>query len=269
MIIGINCGHTVDGQQGSGAVGYISESTETRRVGIKLEKLLSGAGHTVYDCTNDYAPSVSSNLSQIVAMANKQPLDLFVSIHFNSGGGRGTEVFTYGGTKHPEAVSVCNALHALGFKNRGIKDGSNLYVVRRSNAKAMLIEVCFVDTDDADKYKKVGADKVAQAICEAITGQKTETEELTMGQYEELKQEISNLKTEIKKNSEANGGTMIYNYVDENMPKWAREPVQWLVDKGILAGTDEGLGLNNIKLWTCVMLYRMAQFIGKMINVKI
>ena len=96
-----------------------------------------------------------------------------------------------------------------------------------------------------------------------------ETEELTMEQYEELKQEIANLKTEIKKNSTANGGTMIYNYIDDNMPEWAREPVQGLVDKGILAGTDEGLGLNNIKLWTCVMLYRVIKFIGKMINVKI
>lgn len=263
MRIGINCGHTVDGQPGSGAVDYISESTETRRVGIKLEKLLSQAGHTVYDCTNDYAPSVSSNLSQIVAMANAQPLDLFVSIHFNSGGGKGTEVFTYGGAKHAEAVNVCNALTALGFKNRGVKDGSKLYVVRKSNAKAMLVEVCFVDTDDAELYKKLGAERVAQAICDAITGQKTETEDLTMGQYEELKKEITELKAEVKKNSDVNGGTMIYNYVDKNMPEWAREPVQWLMDNGILAGTGEGLGLNNIKLWTCVMLYRVIKFITK------
>ncbi len=242
MIIGINCGHTVDGQQGSGAVGYISESTETRRVGIKLEKLLSRAGHTVYDCTNDYAPSVSSNLSQIVAMANKQPLDLFVSIHFNSGGGRGTEVFTYGGTKHPEAVSVCNALHALGFKNRGIKDGSNLYVVRKSKAKAMLIEVCFVDTDDAELYKRLGAERIAQAICNAITGQKTETEELTMGQYEELKQEIAEVKP------------MIYDYMDNNMPEWAKPTIQKLMDKDLLKGDEKGrLGLTMDMIKMCVI----------------
>ena len=29
----------------------------------------------------------------------------------------------------------------LGFINRGIKNGSNLYVIRRSNARSMLIEV--------------------------------------------------------------------------------------------------------------------------------
>ena len=169
MRVGINCGHTVSGTVGCGAVKYIDESVETRAVGKRLMTLLRRNGHTVYDCTNDYAPTVSSNLSQIVTMANNQPLDLFVSVHFNSGGGRGTEVFTYGGQKHGEAVNVCNALNSLGFRNRGVKDGSHLYVVRKSDAKAMLIEVCFVDTDDAELYKKIGADKVAQVICAAIT----------------------------------------------------------------------------------------------------
>ena len=172
MRIGINCGHTVSGQPGCGAVGIVDESEETRKVGLKLEKILVDAGHTVYDCTNDYANSTSANLAEIVRMANAQPLDLFVSIHFNSGGGKGTEVFTYGGQRHAEAVAVCDKLHALGFTNRGVKDGSTLYVVRHSDAKAMLVEVCFVDTaTDVDLYHKLGAETVAAAIAEAITGQ--------------------------------------------------------------------------------------------------
>lgn len=233
MRIGINCGHTVDGQPGSGAVGYISESVETRNVGRKLTALLKLAGHTVYDCTNDYAPSTSSNLAQIVAMANAQPLDLFVSIHFNSGGGRGAEVFTYRAKQHAEAVNVCNALERLGFKNRGVKDGSNLYVVRRSDAKAMLIEVCFVDTDDADLYKQLGADKVAQTICNAITGQIIESEETKM----------------------------IYNYVDNNMPEWARATVQKLMNKGALKGNENGeLGLTDDLLRMLVINDRMGLY---------
>lgn len=267
MRIGINCGHTVSGTKGCGAVGYIDESVETRRVGIKLETLLSKAGHKVYDCTDDYAPSASANLSKIVAMANKQPLDLFVSIHFNKhkGQAHGTEVHTYGGVNHAEAVSVCNALEKLGFTNRGIKDGSGLSVLRRSEAKAILVEVCFVDNKtDTELYKKIGADAVAQAICEAITGQETtESEGLTMGQYEELKKEIAELRAETHKANNANGGTMIYNYIDKNMPSWAHEAVQWLVDKGILAGTGEGLNLSEIKLWTCVMLYRVIKFVTR------
>ncbi len=211
MIIGINCGHTVSGTAGCGAVGYIDESTETRRVGIKLEKLLSQSGHTVYDCTNDYAQSTSSNLAQIVDMANKQPLDLFVSIHFNAGGGRGTEVYTYGGQRHAEAVNVCNALNALGFRNRGVKDGSNLYVVKRSTAKAMLVEVCFVDNkDDVELYQEIGAENVARAICEAITGQKPDIEEKTQMKIKDI-----------------NG-------------HWAEKPIQKLIDYGIVNGDEQG-----------------------------
>lgn len=147
MVIGINCGHTVSGTVGCGAVGYIDESVEVRKVGNILMTLLAEEGYDVVSCTNDYANSTNDNLSKIVNMANAQPLDLFVSIHFNSGGGKGCEVFTYGGKKLEAAQRICDNMEKLGFVNRGIKDGSNLYVVRKSNAPAMLVEVCFVDTN--------------------------------------------------------------------------------------------------------------------------
>lgn len=74
------------------------------------------------------------------------------------------------------------------------------------------------------------------------------SEELTMSQYEELNARLKKLET-----------PMIYNYIDENMPEWAREAVQWCVDKGIIAGTGSGLGLDDSKLWTCVVIYRLAK----------
>ena len=178
MKIGINCGHTVSGQPGCGAVGFINESDETRKVGYKLMEYLKSAGHTVVNCTNDKAASTNENLSKIVAMANAQPLDLFVSIHFNSARGKGTEVFTYGGKEHAEALNILKNMSKLGFTNRGVKDGSSLYVVKRTNAKAMLIEVCFVDTkSDVELYEQRGANAVAKAICNAITGEEVKTEQ--------------------------------------------------------------------------------------------
>ena len=39
MRIGINCGHTVSGTVGCGAVGDIDESVEAREVGYALENL--------------------------------------------------------------------------------------------------------------------------------------------------------------------------------------------------------------------------------------
>lgn len=42
---------------------------------------------------------------------------------------------------------------------------------------------------------------------------------------------------------------MIYNYIDENMPEWARPTIQKLVDKGLLKGNEKGeLGLNDTML---------------------
>ncbi len=248
MRIGINCGHTVSGQPGCGAVGYLNESDETRRVGKRLTELLRGEGHTVYDCTNDYADTTLENLSEIVRMANAQPLDLFVSVHFNSGGGNGCEVYTYGGKSFGEAERTCGAICRLGFKNRGIKDGSSLYVIRHTDAKAMLVEVCFTDSEsDAELYEKVGCDAVARAICGAIGGKSKE--ELTVTQYEELKSEIDGMKP------------MIYDYIDDNMPQWARGTVQKLKDKGFLRGDENGrLGLTHEMMRTLVILDNAKAF---------
>ncbi|MBQ2614058.1 MAG: N-acetylmuramoyl-L-alanine amidase [Clostridia bacterium] len=49
---------------------------------------------------------------------------------------------------------------------------------------------------------------------------------------------------------------MIYNYIDENMPAWARESVQWAVDNGIIQGDGNGLALTDDKLWFLVVLKR-------------
>ncbi len=171
MRIGINCGHTVSGQPGCGAVKYLNESDETRAVGYPLMKMLRAQGHTVVDCTDDNASSINENLRNICTLANAQPLDMFVSIHFNGGRGQGVECWTYGGADVCNASKIKYNIAALGFRNRGIKDGSNLYVIKHTTAQAVLVEVCFVDTkSDADKYKEVGAERISAAICEAITG---------------------------------------------------------------------------------------------------
>ena len=61
-------------------------------------------------------------------------------------------------------------------------------------------------------------------------------------EYDELKAEITALKAEVNK---ANS-KMIYNYVDSNMPDWARPTIQKMMDKGFLKGNENGeLGLTD------------------------
>ena len=145
MVIGVNCGHTISGA-GSGAVGIINESQHTRLVGHALMDYLRSAGCNVIDCTIDQANTRDEYLAAAVALANRQDLDWFISIHFNASAsheGHGVEAYTYEGRQYSDAVDVCENIEALGFKNRGVKAGSGLYVIRKTKAKSMLIEVCF------------------------------------------------------------------------------------------------------------------------------
>ncbi len=151
MRIGLNAGHTLNGP-GSGAVGVLNESVETRRIVQAITPMFQAAGCEVVDCTVDKAASQSAYLQEVVKMANRQDLDWFISFHLNNDAaqkGKGVEAYTYQGRQYPDAVEVCELIAALGFKNRGVKAGSGLYVIRKTKAKSILFEICFVNEPDA------------------------------------------------------------------------------------------------------------------------
>lgn len=171
MVVGINCGHTAIGA-GYGAVGIIRESEQTRLVGRALMELLQTEGVTVVDCTIEQAATQNEYLAAAVALANNQELDWFISIHFNASAshtGHGVEVYTYEGRQYQDALDVCNGIAALGFTNRGVRAGTGLYVIRKTKAKSMLIEVCFCDNEeDVNRYMSVGHKGIAEAVCKGI-----------------------------------------------------------------------------------------------------
>ena len=85
-------------------------------------------------------------------------------------------------------------------------------------------------------------------------------EDLTMAQYEELKNEISQLTETVKVLATELSNLkhpMIYNYIDNNMPEWARSAVSWAVENGILNGDENGLNLDDKDLRFITMMYRM------------
>ena len=165
MKIVVNAGHTKFGK-GTGAVGKLIESIETRKIAFELMKQLASSDHEVLPAVFDRS---DDNLKAAVNVANENDADLFISIHLNGGGGHGTEIYTWKGNQNIRALRVCKKLQDLGFTNRGVKDGSHLYVIKNTKCEAMLIEVCFVSSDiDYSLFTTHKYEKIAKAIKESL-----------------------------------------------------------------------------------------------------
>ena len=165
-----------------GASKFIDELTEDRKVKDSTIKYLRQLGHEVLDVTPpDNTNSSSGDLSNGVNRANLFGADLFLSIHFNKAydvynGFLGSEVCVY--SPFDIAQRVVNGLAGLGFKNRGQKVRPQLYEIRHTNMKAMIIEVCFVESvSDVALYKKLGHDTIGETIAECIANKKISTTE--------------------------------------------------------------------------------------------
>ena len=156
-----------------GASKFLDELTEDRKVKESVIKYLKQLGHEVFDVTPpDTTNSSNMDLSFGVNKANIFNVDLFVSIHFNKAydvynGFLGSEVCVY--SPFDIAQRVVNGLASLGFKNRGQKVRTGLYELKHTNMKAMIIEVCFVESiGDVGLYKKLGHDLIGKTIAQSI-----------------------------------------------------------------------------------------------------
>ena len=162
MRIVVNAGHTKIGK-GIGAYSYLNESREARRIAYHLLYLLTNTNHEAIPAIYDVS---SNNLKEAVTLSNNKCADLFISIHLNAGGGEGVECYTWKAEKTKAALDICSNIAALGYKNRGVKDGSGLYVIKHTKAPAILVECCFIDNkNDVEKYNSF---KIAEAIYRAI-----------------------------------------------------------------------------------------------------
>lgn len=166
MKLNVHGGHSLKCR---GASGLLDEVNEDRAVKNKVIELLRANGHTVYDCTDDVGATQNANLRNIVNKCNAHKVDLDVSIHLNAGGGTGTEVYIYSDSSKAKGYAqriVNNISNSLGIRNRGVKTSTKLYVLRKTNSPALLVECCFVD-NAIDKVKW-NSDKCAKAIVEGI-----------------------------------------------------------------------------------------------------
>lgn len=169
MKIAIAGGHS---RAAKGASKYLDEYECDRAYVAKLIPALRAAGHTVVDCSNEKTTE-NAELAEEVRLANASGADLFLAVHFNSGGGTGTECFTYTYNTSQLAKDICakmsaNVANVLGLRNRGAKtDG--FYVLRETNMPALLLEVCFVDSlADKAAWDRTSWEALTEAVVSAI-----------------------------------------------------------------------------------------------------
>lgn len=167
MKYGIDIGHNCPPVD-TGAVGIRKEDELNKEVGVRVMEKLKVLKHEVVYCTPSYATSLVNSLYKRTNKANVEKVDIYVSIHFNAGGGRGTEVFAISKNGKQIAKRVVDAIASLGYVNRGVKDGSSLYVLKNTKMPAILVEGGFVDSkEDMGKFN---AEKIASAIVKGLIG---------------------------------------------------------------------------------------------------
>ncbi|MBZ9686410.1 N-acetylmuramoyl-L-alanine amidase [Clostridium estertheticum] len=168
MKISIDAGHncTPDG----GAIGIKREDPLTKEVVGKIINKLQNTTTKIIDCTpyGQAFSNVGQSLQYRCSKANQSNSDLHLCIHFNAGGGEGVECYVTSQTAKNYAIKICNEIALLGYGNRGVKDGSHLFVVKNTNMPCVLVECAFIDsTKDMSMYN---ADLIANAIIKAVTG---------------------------------------------------------------------------------------------------
>lgn len=173
MKFGLDIGHNCPPD--SGAKGIKSENKLTMEVGNKVIAKLENLGHTVIACKPNSASTVNQSLGSRCEKANSNRVDIFVSIHFNAFNGQanGTEVFAISDAGKKVAQKVLDEIVKLGFFNRGVKSGSHLYVLRRTNMPGILIECCFIDS--AKDIQLYDGETMANAIVAGLTGKVANT----------------------------------------------------------------------------------------------
>lgn len=140
----------------------LQEKDVTLKVVLDLKPLLEYNGiEVILTRDADYAPGhlegdLNGELWARVNIAEQNNVDLFVSVHVNSGGGTGEEVLITGTGGRAE-IAANKALPYLvqvgGWANRGVKT-QNVLVLRETSMPAILTENGFIDNPtDAAKLK--------------------------------------------------------------------------------------------------------------------
>ena len=151
----IDQGHNPNNPNAGAEAFGIKEQDITFEVGVILADLLRVSGN--YEVrlarpteSSSIGSTNSESLRLRVSDANAWGADYYVSVHANTASDpnvSGTEAFSY--TRPSRAFTLGERIlegivAETGLRNRGMKTRTNLYVLRRTNMPAVLVELAFM-----------------------------------------------------------------------------------------------------------------------------
>jgi N-acetylmuramoyl-L-alanine amidase len=168
MNIFVNAGHATT--YDCGAVG--ASGSKESDINLKIAKVTANALKQAGQKVTLYQQQ--RKLADVTAKANQSKADLFVSIHCNGSANtdaNGTETWHYTGcpigAKYAKAIQA-ELVKTLGTKDRGVKESSSLYVLRKTIMPAVLVEVAFITNRDEEKLILANIGRIGEAIAKAI-----------------------------------------------------------------------------------------------------
>ena len=170
MIIAVNAGHC-PGLDPGACGDYSQEADIVRDVAKIVCNELQAVGHIAQFIQED-------DLGEVCEIANCACADLFVSIHCNAAenpAACGTETFYYADDddENMEDFKLAGRvqqrlLDCLGTYDRGLKDGSWLWVLRQTNMPAILTEIAFISNPEEEKLMNDNIYRIGVAIANGI-----------------------------------------------------------------------------------------------------
>lgn len=154
------------------ANGVKNEYLYNKDLGEQLKKWFDKVGQPcdLIICPEGKFNSAKEESSYKLPLVNSGKYDLVIELHLNAHNGtaNGSEVLYYSNNGKVVAQRVQDKLKTL-FKNRGIKQRTDLYILKKSNPVSVLLETFFCDNkNDCSIADSKGTKEIARLIAEGV-----------------------------------------------------------------------------------------------------
>ena len=156
MKVFLNPGHHPGVDSGAVNTSYgVQEADIVRSIGSLVEKYLIAAGVEVCSIQSDNLAGVSIHCNSAVNLSAQ---------------GTETLVYSFGGRAERAAGHIQSQLAgSLGTIDRGLKERSELIVLKRTAMPAVLVETAFISNEEDVQLLMNNQDEIARAIARGIT----------------------------------------------------------------------------------------------------